>query len=111
MVRCESQEPSATKRTSYWASPTKDGRRLSQWAKTGAESLANILQLHGAESLGDLSPVNDIPWGYGKKSKDHDQLVATFGREFTWDFSDEKELAKWTAQLEKQTTKRKGKRK
>ena len=55
--------------------------------------------------------MNDIPWGYGKKSKDHDQLVATFGREFTWDFSDEKELAKWTAQLEKQTTKRKGKRK
>ncbi|MFZ4536871.1 hypothetical protein [Propionivibrio sp.] len=55
--------------------------------------------------------MNEIPWGYGKKSKDYDSLVATFGREFTWDFSDETERAKWTAQLEKQTTKRKTKRK
>jgi hypothetical protein len=53
----------------------------------------------------------EIPAGYGIDNKAHKELVATFGQEFTWDFSDETELAKWLAQLQKPTTKRKTKRK
>jgi len=53
----------------------------------------------------------EIPTGYGIDSKEHRELVAAFGQEFIWDFSDENERIKWIAQLKKQTTKRKKKRK
>jgi hypothetical protein len=61
--------------------------------------------------LAALNVTAEIPTGYGVESKAHKELVATFGQEFTWDFSDETELAKWLAQLQKPTTKRKTKRK